>query len=133
MGRRPGARGAATVTEKYAGHVVVVTRQHVLRGCVEAMFGYRPQDALRDLEAPLLVAVAEAGTADDEIGRERRLALSDVLELRSRLGRPQARVVRFPGAGHNLMRYRPDELASELLGLLEVSGATSGSTRGDPA
>jgi pimeloyl-ACP methyl ester carboxylesterase len=123
----------ATVDQKYAGHVVSVTRQHVLKACVEAMFGYRPEEALGDLEPPLLVAVAEAGTADDEIGRERWLALSDVLQLRSRFGRPPARVVRFPGAGHNLMRYRPGELASELLGLLEVSGATSGGTRGDRA
>ena len=123
----------ATVDEKYAGHVVSVTRQHVLKGCVEAMFGYRPDEALGDLEAPLLVAVAEAGTADDEIARERWLALSDVLRLRSGLGRPPARVVRFPGAGHNLMRYRTHELASELLGLLEVSGATSGGRRDGPA
>lgn len=123
----------ATVDEKYAGHVVSVTRQHVLKGCVEAMFAYRPEEELRDLEAPLLVAVAEAGTADDEIARERWLALSDVLQLRSRLGRPPARVVRFPGAGHNLMRYRADELASELLGLLEVSRPTSGGMPGGPA
>jgi len=30
---------------------------------------------------------------------------------------PPARVVRLPGTGHNLMRYRPGALAAELLAL----------------
>jgi pimeloyl-ACP methyl ester carboxylesterase len=73
------------------------------------------------LDVPLLVAQAEAGTADDEVARERSLALADLLARRAERGAPNARVVRFPGAGHNLMRYRPDELAQELVALLQAA------------
>ena len=114
----------AAVDEKYAGHVVPVARPHVLRRCVEAMFEYRAEDALRAVAAPLVVLVAESGTADDEVALERRLALDDALAAREGAGHRPARVVRYGGVGHNLMRYRPDEVSAELLSLLR-SAATS--------
>jgi pimeloyl-ACP methyl ester carboxylesterase len=111
----------AGVDQKVAGHVAPVARPHVLKASVEAMFQYRPLETLVPLDVPLLVAQAEAGTADDEVARERSLALADLLARRAERGAPNARVVRFPGAGHNLMRYRPDELAQELVALLQVA------------
>lgn len=108
----------ATVDEKYAGHVAPVTRLHALRGSVSAMFDYQPADALADLPMPLLLAVAESGAADDETTRERRLALDDIVRLRVERGLPQPRIERYSGTGHNLMRYRPARLSSDLWGLL---------------
>lgn len=108
----------ATVTETHAGHLAPVARSHVFRGCVEAMFSHRPDETIPELAMPLLVAVAGAGTADDEEGRQRELALTELLEARSAQGHPAARVVRFPGVGHSLMRYRPERLSAVLLELL---------------
>ena len=76
------------------------------------MFDYRPMDTLTRTAAPLLVLVAGAGTADDDTTRERELALDDILVARRAAGLPAARVVRLPGTGHNLMRYRPDEVSA---------------------
>ncbi|CAN5737736.1 hypothetical protein BH24CHL6_BH24CHL6_13890 [soil metagenome] len=108
----------ATVDEKHAGHVAPVTRLHALRGCVAAMFDYRPDVALGDLEQLLLVAVAESGAADDEVVRERGLALEETLQRRKARGFVPVAVLRFPGAGHNLMRYRPAQLSAALARLL---------------
>lgn len=109
----------AGVHEKHAGHVVSVVRPHALRGSVEAMFEYRPREALAELDGPLLIAVAQSGAADDELVRERLLALDDVNRARATAGRRPPDVRHFPGAGHNLMRYRPAELAAALRELLE--------------
>jgi pimeloyl-ACP methyl ester carboxylesterase len=68
---------------------------------------------------PLLVAVAESGTADDDTGHERLAALDDVVRARTLAGSPPITLARFAGVGHNLMRYRPDALARELVALLE--------------
>jgi pimeloyl-ACP methyl ester carboxylesterase len=119
----------AAVDEKAAGHVAPIARPHVLKGCVDAMFAYRPLETAAAVDVPLLIAQAEAGTADDEVARERSLAIEDLNAARRRAGHPDARVVRFPGAGHNLMRYRPEELAAELVALLETARLAAGRTR----
>ncbi|MGH2406953.1 MAG: alpha/beta fold hydrolase [Candidatus Limnocylindrales bacterium] len=108
----------ARVDEKYVGRLGSVVRRHALAGSVRAMFGYRPEPVLVGLDAPLLVLVAEAAGGDDPEVRERRLALDDLLAARAAAGRAAARVVRFEGVAHNLMRYRPAEVSAELLGLL---------------
>ena len=105
------------VDQKHAGHVGMVTRQATMRGLVEAMFGYRPIDTLAAAPARLLVLIAGAGTADDEVARERELALRDALDARAAAGLSAARIVRLSGTGHNLMRYRPGPLSAELLAL----------------
>ncbi|HUP83759.1 MAG TPA: alpha/beta hydrolase [Candidatus Limnocylindria bacterium] len=109
----------AAVDEKHAGHVASVVRAHALRGSVEALFSYRPRAALGQVTAPVLIAVAESGSADDETVGERRIALDDVVRARAAAGvaAPDIRV--FKGAGHNLMRYRADDLSAALLELLE--------------
>jgi pimeloyl-ACP methyl ester carboxylesterase len=116
----------ATVHQVHAGHLVPVTRPHVLKGCVEAMFGYSPQESLGALAEPMLVAVASSGTADDEEARDRQLALDEIIRAREERSLATA-VTAFPGAGHNLMRYRPDELSEELLAVLRtVAGGARG-------
>ena len=80
------------------------------------MYGYGPMETLAAAPVPLRVLVAGAGTADDDAARDRALALDEVLAAAGPPGCRQA-VVRFPGHGHNLMRYRPDEVARGLLAL----------------
>jgi hypothetical protein len=79
----------------------------------------RPRVALAKVAAPVLIAVAESGAADDETTRERRIALDDVARARAAAGVAASHIRVFKGAGHNLMRYRADELSAALLGLLE--------------
>ncbi len=111
----------SAVDEKHAGHVVPVVRQHALRGAVGAMFEYRPRESLAAVRVPVLVAVAESGSADDEEARERRLDLEELLGVRAATDAAPARVIRFGGTGHNVMRYRPEELSAALLELLETA------------
>ena len=113
----------AAVDEKHAGHVGPVTRVHALRGSIEAMFEYRPIEILAGLRMPLQIAVAESGAADDETARERQIALDDVVRARGEAGLSPPDIRHFPGAGHNLMRYRPAELSAALLDLLRTAKA----------
>ncbi|HEX5465133.1 MAG TPA: alpha/beta hydrolase [Candidatus Limnocylindrales bacterium] len=110
----------SAVDEKHQGRVVPVVRRWALAGCVEAMFSYRPASALARYPGATLIAIAEPGGADDEEARERRVALDEQLTARTRAGLPAARVVRFAGVGHDLMRYRPDALAQQLFELLRA-------------
>jgi pimeloyl-ACP methyl ester carboxylesterase len=109
----------AAVDEKHAGHVASVVRAHALRGSVEALFSYRPLAALAHVAAPVLIAVAESGAADDETTRERRIALDDIVRARAAAGVAPPEIRVFSGAGHNLMRYRPDELSAAIATLIE--------------
>jgi len=122
----------AAVDEKYAGHVKPVARPLVIHGSVGAMFDYDPDEVAARIEQPLLIAVAGAGTPDDEEGRLRALALDDLLRLRRAAGLDEPIVERFDGAGHNLMRYRPAGLATALAQLLDRA-ATSARAPGGPA
>ena len=115
----------AQVTERHAGHVGLVTKGSVIRRIVDATYAYQPIDALADVRCPVSVLVA-TGTADDEDERERRIALDDAQRARSAAGLPKMPVTRFDGVGHDLMRYRPAEVAAEL-GRLAGAGYPSGS------
>lgn len=119
----------AAVDEKYVGRVVPVVRPFALHASVDAMFSYEPEAALRGYRGPVLIAVAESGTADDEVARERLAALDDVVRARASSGAPAPTVKRFPRAGHNLMRYRSDDLAAAILELL-AKALTSGRRQG---
>jgi pimeloyl-ACP methyl ester carboxylesterase len=111
------------VEQKHAGHVALVARTATIRGMVDGMFGYRPVETLTAAPVPLTVLVAGAGTADDETAHDRAVALDEVIAARASAGMPPTRVVTFPRTGHNLMRYRPDEVAAELLALTGTAGA----------
>jgi pimeloyl-ACP methyl ester carboxylesterase len=109
----------AQVDEKHAGHVALVTKASVQRRLVDAMFSYRPTEVLGAIDRPMLVFAAGTGAADDDEERERGLALEDLQVARGSAGRGPASVRRFDGIGHDLMRYRPDEVATELAAFAE--------------
>jgi pimeloyl-ACP methyl ester carboxylesterase len=104
----------AAVVERHAGHVSPVVRASVMRRLVDTLYAYQPLDALGRLTQPVIVLVAGTGTADDEERRERLLAVEDVQDAR-RAARFQPMSVRLlDGAGHELMRYRPDAVAAAI-------------------
>ena len=105
-----------TVVETHAGRVVPATRPHALEASVRTMFAYDPLAVLPRIEAPIRALLA----ADDEAG-SRAAALADASAARERTGRSLIEVSSFPDVGHNLMRYRPVEVAGAILGL--ASGA----------
>ena len=86
----------ATVVETPAGRLVPATRPHALAACVEAMFSYRPAETLAQVRAPI---VALAATSP-----------------RPGPGLPPIDVTVLEATGHNLMRYRPDEVTVAILG-----------------
>lgn len=90
------AAARATVVETAAGHLVPATRPHALAACVEAMFAYRPGEALRAVRAPI-VALAATSLAPGP-------------------GLPPMDVIAIDATGHNLMRYRPDDVTAAILG-----------------
>jgi pimeloyl-ACP methyl ester carboxylesterase len=100
----------ATVVEVPAGRVVPATRPHALEACVRAMFEYRPSQVLIPIQAPIVAMAA----ADDEAGNGAR-SLAEVHKALRGAGRPAIPVARFPADGHNLMRYRPVEVAATIL------------------
>ena len=120
----------AQVEEKHAGHVAPVTRPSVMRRLVDAMYDYRPLETLASIGCPIVVLVAVSRSADDEAERERWLALEDLQRARRGAGLLPADVVRFEGVGHDLMRYRPDDLSralSRLAGLVPLADGAPGS------
>lgn len=102
----------ATVVEVPAGHVVPAVRPHALERSVEAIFQYRPLEVLAALDIPIVALVA----VDDE-DAPKATALLAVQAARRAAGRTPLGVARFPADGHNLPRYRPDELAGAILRL----------------
>lgn len=104
----------AQVSERHAGHVGLLAKGSVIRRCVHAMYAYRPLEALAQVRCPVGILVAGSATADDEDERERRLAIEDAQHARAEAGLGEMRVRRFEGVGHDLMRYRPDDVAAEL-------------------
>lgn len=85
----------ATVVETPAGRLVPATRPHALAACVEAMFEYRPATVLRAVPAPI---VALAATSPPPVA-----------------GLPPMDLAVLPAKGHNLMRYRPDDVTGAIL------------------
>ena len=75
--------------------------------------------ALAAVGAPVTALVAlGAGDADARLAELRRTAAA-----RAAAGRPPIRVAGFPRDGHNLMRYRPDEVTAAILGRVSDAGA----------
>ena len=112
----------ATVVEVPAGHVVPAVRPHALERSVEAIFQYRPLEVLVGLAIPIMALVA----VDDEAGLgtvpPKASALLAVQAARRAAGRAPLEVARFPADGHNLPRYRPDELTGAILRLAAPAG-----------
>jgi pimeloyl-ACP methyl ester carboxylesterase len=104
----------ATIVETHAGRVVPATRPHATEASVRAMFTYEPSQSLVEVAAPVVALIA----ADDE-RRSRARQLADVSASRIRAGREAIRIDAFPHDGHNLMRYRPREVAAAILSIAE--------------
>jgi pimeloyl-ACP methyl ester carboxylesterase len=99
-----------SVVETAAGHVVRAVRPSVIEAVVRTMFEYDPAVILPAVEAPVAVLVA-AGAGDVEVRLDE---LRRTAEARLAAGRAPIRVATFPEA-HNLMRYRPAEVAETIL------------------
>ena len=93
----------AAVVETAAGRLVPVTRPHALEACVRTMFAYRPAAILSEVVATT-VAVRRRTPGDDD--------LTGVGEAVP----PGVAVVEVTAPGHNLPRYRPDEVTAAILG-----------------
>lgn len=104
----------ATVVETHAGRVVPATRPHALEACVRAMFTYEPLPTLAAVPAPVVALMA----ADDEM-RSRERALEAASAARVAAGHGPIQLVRFRHDGHNLMRYRPREVAATILSVID--------------
>ena len=97
----------ASVVETPAGRLVPVTRPHVLEACVQAMFGYDPASTLAGLGAPI-VAIRRR-TPGEPIDDEPDVGVT-------------IRLVELEAPGHNLLRYRPDEVTAAILGATQAVG-----------
>lgn len=98
----------AAVVETPAGRLVPATRPHALEAAVRTMFGYRPDAVLGRVSAPIVAVrritagdetAITAGSAAPVLSPPGGLALRDV-----------------PAPGHNLLRYRPDDVTAAILG-----------------
>ena len=104
----------AAVVETHAGRVVPSARPHATEATVRAMFEYDPGAVLPDVDAAVTALVA----MDDEV-RTRVRALAAISSARETNGRGAIRAIVFGHDGHNLMRYRPDEVAAAILSVGE--------------
>lgn len=102
----------ASVVELPVGRLELTARPHVLAACVEAMYAYRPTETLAAVAAPVVALVA-GGDPDGH----RAAALAAVDRARRLADRAPLRRASFEGVGHNLMRYRPVEVAAAILDL----------------
>lgn len=103
-----------SVVETAAGRVVRAVRPHVVEAAVRTMFAYDPAVVLAAVEAPVFALMAlgagEPAAAGVRLAELRRTAVARVAA-----GRGAIRVAGFPGAGHNLMRYLPADVAAAIL------------------
>jgi pimeloyl-ACP methyl ester carboxylesterase len=100
------ARAAVVATP--AGRLVSATRPHALEAAVRAMFGYRPDAALAGVTAPV-VAIRRITPGDET-------AVEPGDPAPSPAAPGGLTVVDVPAPGHNLIRYRPDEVTAAILG-----------------
>jgi pimeloyl-ACP methyl ester carboxylesterase len=100
----------AAVVETPAGRLVAATRPHALEAAVRSMFTYDPAAVLAQVAAPIVAirrltpgdegaAVAGAGAGPPAADPPGGLTIVDV-----------------PAPGHNLLRYRPDDVTAAILG-----------------
>jgi pimeloyl-ACP methyl ester carboxylesterase len=101
----------AAVVETHAGRVVPATRPHAVEATVAAMFSYDPIVVLPSVSAPVSALIA--GLDDDAGGRLAALAAVDAARVAA--GRSPVHRAPFRHDGHNLMRYRPREVAAAIL------------------
>jgi pimeloyl-ACP methyl ester carboxylesterase len=99
------------VVETAAGRVVRAVRPHVVEALVRTMFALDPAPGIARVPAAVLALVALGGSDPGPRLTELRRAAA----ARVAAGRPLVRVAALAGAGHNLMRYHPAEVAAAVL------------------
>ncbi len=104
----------AAVIELPAGRVEIAIHDHVRTAVVDTMFAYQPDEPLLRIAAPIVALSA----AEDDEGIH-RATLEDLGRRRADRGLSPIRVARYPTDGHNLMRYRPAEVAAAILAVTE--------------
>ena len=98
----------AAVVETPAGRLVSATRPHAVEAAVRTMFAYRPEVVLAGVSAPI-AAVRRVTPGDESAVRPG--------EAGPTLTAPGGlTIVDIPAPGHNLPRYRPDEVTAAILG-----------------
>jgi pimeloyl-ACP methyl ester carboxylesterase len=103
------------VVETAAGRVVRTVRPHVVESLVRTMFEYEPAGILAQVQVPLTAVIAHGGGD----ARGRVAELHRVAAARIAAGPPDRepiRVASYPDDAHNLMRYRPADVAAAILG-----------------
>ena len=76
------------------------------------MFAWDPGAGLTAVDKPVTALVAlGAGDPDARLAELRRTAIA-----RAAAGGSPIRISGFPGVAHNLMRYRPADVAAAILG-----------------
>ena len=97
----------AAVVETPAGRLVPATRPHALEAAVRTMFAYRPERVLPRVGVPI-VAVRRITPGEASAGVSGPAA--------SGLLPADLAIVDVTAPGHNLPRYRPDEVTAAILG-----------------
>jgi pimeloyl-ACP methyl ester carboxylesterase len=98
----------AAVVETPAGRLVSATRPHALEAAVRTMFGYRPAAILSTVRAPI-VAVRRITPGDEA-------AVAPGQAAPGWIATGGLTVLDVAAPGHNLLRYRPDEVTAAILG-----------------
>lgn len=94
----------AAVVETPAGRLLSATRPHALEASVRTMFGYRPAAVLPDVTAETVaIRRTTPGEAEEATGVGAAVP-------------GNVRVLDVAAPGHNLLRYRPEEVAAAILG-----------------
>ena len=93
----------AAVVETVAGRLVPATRPHALEASVRTMFAYEPAAVLAAVTAPIVAVRRRTPGDDDATGVGAAVP-------------PGIEVVDVAAPGHNLLRYRPDEVTAAILG-----------------
>jgi pimeloyl-ACP methyl ester carboxylesterase len=93
----------AAVVETPAGRLLSATRPHALEASVRTMFEYRPTAVLSSVTAEIVAVRRTTIGDDDETGIGEDLPAG-------------VRVVDVSAPGHNLLRYRPDEVTDAIVG-----------------
>jgi pimeloyl-ACP methyl ester carboxylesterase len=101
---------SATIVETHAGRVVPSARPHATEASVRTMFAYDPGPTLAAVSAPIAALIAGG---DESGSRVRQLAEASATRVAS--GRDPIAISSFAHDGHNLMRYRPREVAAAIL------------------
>lgn len=102
------------VVETAAGRVVRAVRPHVVEAAARTMFAYDPALVLAAVTAPVFALVA-LGAGDPAATGARLEELRRAAAARVAAGGGAVRVAGFPTSGHNLMRYRPADVAAAIL------------------